>query len=327
MAEDYFTKAEKIKQKVRNLDWEKKIKLLEKDFEDKKFSKEEFLEKKRQVYIDVLDEMSEINQEKMKLNKDHSAEPEDFEDEFLSDEDLEVLEEKLTPFQYMSLTKDYLGEFDSQDIVFSDDFRKFEKLENFVHWECVKKIEKLRIHNSYFSSQIMDKNELVIKDIACLNELSKLEELVFDDESGFGNGIKVDYFSSKQLSNIKKLEIHGLWDLRFLQNFVNLTDLTLYLPDDSDKEIKNSDLTSLKNVKILKLGNLEEQTNLEMINTLINVEELTLHSYLMEDFINLKPILKLKKLKSLKIDGYVNIKQEDIQLISDMGIKITETKL
>ena len=92
-------------------------------------------------------------------------------------------------------------------------------------------------------------------------------------------------------------------------------------------EIKNSDLTSLKNVKILKLGNLEEQTNLEMINTLINVEELTLHSYLMEDFINLKPILKLKKLKSLKIDGYVNIKQEDIQLISDMGIKITETKL
>ena len=325
MAEDYFTKAEKIKQKVRNLDWEKKIKLLEKDFEDKKFSKEEFLEKKRQVYLEVLDQMSEINQEKMKLNKDHSAEP--VEDEYLSDEDLEILEERLTPFQYMSLTKDYLGEFDSQDIVFSDDFRKFEKLENFVHWECVKKIEKLRIHNSYFSSQIMDKNELVIKDIACLNELSKLEELVFDDESGFGNGIKVDYFSSKQLSNIKKLEIHGLWDLRFLQNFVNLTDLTLYLPDDSDKEIKKSDLTSLKNVKILKLGNLEEQTNLEMINTLINVEELTLHSYLMEDFINLKPILKLKKLKSLKIDGYVNIKQEDIQLISDMGIKITETKL
>ena len=75
MAEDYFTKAEKIKQKVRNLDWEKKIKLLEKDFEDKKFSKEEFLEKKRQVYIDVLDQMSSINQEKMKLNKDHSAEP------------------------------------------------------------------------------------------------------------------------------------------------------------------------------------------------------------------------------------------------------------
>ena len=65
MADDYFTKAEKIKQKVRNLDWEKKIKLLEKDFKDKKFSKEEFLEKKRQVYIDVLDEMSEINQEKL----------------------------------------------------------------------------------------------------------------------------------------------------------------------------------------------------------------------------------------------------------------------
>ena len=323
MADDYFTKAEKIKQKVRNLDWEKKIKLLEKDFEDKKFSKEEFLEKKRQVYLEVLDQMSEINQEKMKLNKDHSAEP--VEDDYLSDEDLEIFQEQLTPFQYMSLTKDYLGEFDSQDIVFSDDFRKFKNLENFVHWECVKKIEKLRIHNSYFSSQIMDKNELVIKDIACLNELSKLEELVFDDESGFGNGIKVDYFSSKQLSNIKKLEIHGLWDLRFLQNFVNLTDLTLYLPDDSDKVIKNADLTSLKNLKTLKLGNLEEQTNLEMVNTLINVEELTLHSYLMEDFINLKPILELKKLKRLKIDGYVNIKQEDIQLISDMGIKITET--
>ena len=32
MADDYFTKAEKIKQKVRNLDWEKKIKLLEKDY-------------------------------------------------------------------------------------------------------------------------------------------------------------------------------------------------------------------------------------------------------------------------------------------------------
>ncbi len=139
MADDYFTKAEKIKQKVRNLDWEKKIKLLEKDFEDKKFSKEEFLEKKRQVYIDVLDQMSAINQEKMKLNKDHSAEPEDFEDDVLSDEELEQLQETLTPFQYMSLTKDYLGEFDSQDIVFSDDFRKFEKLENFVHWECVKK--------------------------------------------------------------------------------------------------------------------------------------------------------------------------------------------
>ena len=323
MADDYFTKAEKIKQKVRNLDWEKKIKLLEKDFEDKKFSKEEFLEKKRQVYSEVLDQMSEINQEKMKLNKDHSAEP--IEDDYLSDEDLEIFQEQLTPFQYMSLTKDYLGEFDSQDIVFSDDFRKFKNLENFVHWECVKKIEKLRIHNSYFSSQFMDKNELVIKDIACLNELSKLEELVFDDESGFGNGIKVDYFSSKQLSNIKKLEIHGLWDLRFLQNFINLTDLTLYLPDDSDKVIKNADLTSLKNLKTLKLGNLEEQTNLEMINTLINVEELTLHSYLMEDFINLKPILELKKLKRLKIDGYVNIKQEDIQLISDMGIKITET--
>ena len=181
MADDYFTKAEKIKQKVRNLDWEKKIKLLEKDFEDKKFSKEEFLEKKRQVYIDVLDQMSAINQEKMKLNKDHSAEPEDFEDEFLSDEDLEVLEEKLTPFQYMSLTKDYLGEFDSEDIVFSDDFRKFENLENFVHWECVKKIEKLRIENYHFPSDD-EKDFLVIKDIACLNELSKLEELVFDDE-------------------------------------------------------------------------------------------------------------------------------------------------
>ena len=323
MAEDYFTKAEKIKQKVRNLDWEKKIKLLEKDFEDKKFSKEEFLEKKRQVYLEVLDQMSEINQEKIKLNKDHSAEP--IEDDYLSDEELEIFQEQLTPFQYMSLTKDYLVEFDSLDIDFSDDFRKFKNLENFVHWECVKKIEKLRIHNSYFSSQIMDKNELVIKDIACLNELSKLEELVFDDESGFGNGIKVDYFSSKQLSNIKKLEIHGLWDLRFLQNFINLTELTLYLPDDSDKVIKNSDLTSLKNLKTLKLGNLEEQTNLEMTNTLINVEEVTLHSYYMEDFIDLKPILKLKKLKSLKIDGYVNIKQEDIQIISDMGVKITQT--
>ena len=323
MVEDYFTKAEKIKQKVRNLDWEKKIKLLEKDFEDKKFSKEEFLDKKRQVYSEVLDEMSEINQEKMKLNKDHSAEP--IEDDYLSDEDLEVLQEKLTPFQYMSLTKDYLGEFDSQDIVFSDDFRKFENLENFVHWECVKKIEKLRIHNNYFSCEFMDKNELVIKDIACLNELSKLEELVFDDEGNLGDRIKVDYFSSKQLSNIKKLEIHGLWDLRFLQNFINLTDLTLYLPDDSDKVIKNADLTSLKNLKTLKLGNLEEQTNLEMVNTLINVEELTLDSYLMEDFINLKPILELKNLKSLKIDGYVNLKEEDISQISAMGVQITQT--
>ena len=323
MADDYFTKAEKIKQKVRNLDWEKKIKLLEKDFEDKKFSKEEFLEKKRQVYIDVLDQMSAINQEKMKLNKDHSAEPEDFEDDVLSDEELEQLQETLTPFQYMSLTKDYLGEFDSQDIVFSDDFRKFEKLENFVHWECVKKIEKLRIHNSFFSSEFMDKNELLIKDIACLNELSKLEELVFDDESNLGGHVKVDYFSSKQLSNIKKLKIHGLWDLSFLQNFINLTDLTLYLPDDSDKVIKNADLTSLKNLKTLKLGNLEEQTNLEMINTLINVEELTLHSYYMEDFINLKPILELKKLKSLKIDGYVNIKEEEIYLIENNKITIT----
>ncbi len=321
MVEDYFTKADKIKQKIRNLDWEKKIKLLEKDFEDKKFSKEEFLEKKRQVYLEVLDQMSEINQEKIKLNKDHSAEP--IEDDYLSDEDLEIFQEQLTPFQYMSLTKDYLGEFDSEDIVFSDDFRKFENLENFVHWECVKKIEKLRIENYHFPSDDEKKDFLVIKDIACLNELSKLEELVFDDESNLGGRIKVDYFSSKQLSNIKKLKIHGLWDLSFLQNFINLTDLTLYLPDDSDKVIKNADLSSLKNLKTLKLGNLEEKTNLEMINTLINVEELTLHSYLMEDFINLKPILKLKKIKSLKIDGYVNIKQEDIQLISDMGIKIT----
>ena len=82
-------------------------------------------------------------------------------------------------------------------------------------------------------------------------------------------------------------------------------------------------MTFLKNLKTLKLGNLEEQTNLEMIDTLINVEELTLHSYYMEDFINLKPILKLKKLKSLKIDGYVNIKQEDIYLIENNRITIT----
>ena len=321
MADDYFTKAEKIKQKVRNLDWEKKIKLLEKDFEDKKFSKEEFLEKKRQVYIDVLDEMSEINQEKMKLNKDHSAEPEDFEDEFLSDEDLEVLEEKLTPFQYMSLTKDYLGEFDSQNIVFSDDFRKFENLEDFVHWECVKKIEKLRIENYHFPSDDEKKDFLVIKDIACLNELSKLEELVFDDEGNLGGRMKVDYFSSKQLSNIKKLEIHGLWDLSFLQNFINLTDLTLYLPDDSDKVIKNADLSSLKNLKTLKLGNLEEQTNLEMINTLINVEELTLHSYYMENYINLKPILKFKNLRYLNLDG-VYCNELNLSEIQSLGIKI-----
>ena len=322
MADDYFTKAEKIKQKVRNLDWEKKIKLLEKDFEDKKFSKEEFLEKKRQVYSEVLDQMSEINQEKMKLNRDHSAEPEDFEDEFLSDEDLEVLEEKLTPFQYMSLTKDYLGEFDSQDIVFSDDFRKFENLEDFVHWECVKKIEKLRIENYHFPSDDEKKDFLVIKDIACLNELSKLEELVFDDEGNLGGRMKVDYFSSKQLSNIKKLKIHGLWDLSFLQNFINLTDLTLYLPDDSDKVIKNAELMSLKNLKTLKLGNLEEQTNLEMINTLIYVEELTLHSFYMDDFINLKPILELKNLKSLKIDGHVNLNNEDISLLETKQIKL-----
>ena len=324
MAEDYFTKAEKIKQKVRNLDWEKKIKLLEKDFEDKKFSKEEFLEKKRQVYLEVLDQMSEINQEKIKLNKDHSAEP--IEDDYLSDEELEIFQEQLTPFQYMSLTKDYLVEFDSLDIDFSDDFRKFKNLENFVHWECVKKIEKLRIHSNYFSSELMSKDELVIKDIACLNKLDQLEEIIFDDDEGL-HSFKTDYFSSSKLPNIKKLVIYDLWDFGFLQNFENLTDLTLYLPDDSDKVIKNADLSSLKNLKTLKLGNLEEKTNLEMINTLINVEELTLHSYLMEDFINLKPILKLKKIKSLKIDGYVNIKQEDIQLISDMGIKITETKL
>ena len=321
MADDYFTKAEKIKQKVRNLDWEKKIKLLEKDFEDKKFSKEEFLEKKRQVYSEVLDQMSEINQEKMKLNRDHSAEPEDFEDEFLSDEDLEVLEEKLTPFQYMSLTKDYLGEFDSQDIVFSDDFRKFENLEDFVHWECVKKIEKLRIENYHFPSDDEKKDFLVIKDIACLNELSKLEELVFDDEGNLGGRMKVDYFSSKQLSNIKKLEIHGLWDLSFLQNFINLTDLTLYLPDDSDKVIKNADLSSLKNLKTLKLGNLEEQTNLEMINTLINVEELTLHSYYMENYINLKPILKFKNLRYLNLDG-VYCNELNLSEIQSLGIKI-----
>ena len=320
MADDYFTKAEKIKQKVRNLDWEKKIKLLEKDFEDKKFSKEEFLEKKRQVYSEVLDQMSEINQEKIKLNKDHSAE--DFEDDVLSDEELEQLQETLTPFQYMSLKQEYLVDFDSQDMDFIDDFRKFKNLENFVHWECVKKIEKLRIENYHFPSDDEKKDFLVIKDIACLNELSKLEELVFDNESNLGGHVKVDFFSSKQLSNIKKLKIHGLWDLSFLQNFINLTDLTLYLPDDSDKVIKNADLTSLKNLKTLKLGNLEEQTNLEMIKTLINVEELTLHSYYMEDFINLKPILELKKLKSLKIDGYVNIKQEDIYLIENNKINI-----
>ena len=322
MADDYFTKAEKIKQKVRNLDWEKKIKLLEKDFEDKKFSKEEFLEKKRQVYLEVLDQMSEINQEKMKLNKDHSAEP--VEDDYLSDEDLEIFQEQLTPFQYMSLTKDYLVDFDSLDMDFSDDFRKFKNLENFVHWECVKKIEKLRIENYHFPSDDEKKDFLVIKDIACLNELSKLEELVFDDESNLGGHVKVDYFSSKQLSNIKKLKIHGLWDLSFLQNFINLTDLTLYLPDDSDKVIKNADLTSLKNLKTLKLGNLEEQTNLEMINTLTNVEELTLHSYYMEDFINLKPILELKNLKSLKIDREVIFKEEDFSKISAMGVKIIQ---
>ena len=322
MADDYFTKAEKIKQKVRNLDWEKKIKLLEKDFEDKKFSKEEFLEKKRQVYIDVLDEMSAINQEKMKLNKDHSAEPEDFEDDVLSDEELEQLQETLTPFQYMSLNQEYLVDFDSQDMDFFDDFRKFKNLENFVHWECVKKIEKLRIHSNYFSSEFMDKDELLIKDIACLNKLNNLEELIFDNDSGL-HSFKIDYFSSAKLPNIKKLVIYDLWDFGFLQNFENLTDLTLYLLDDSHLVIKNADLTSLKNLKTLKLGNLEEQTNLEMINTLINVEELTLHSFYMDDFINLKPILELKNLKSLKTDGYVNFKQEDIYLIENNRITIT----
>ena len=261
MADDYFTKAEKIKQKVRNLDWEKKIKLLEKDFEDKKFSKEEFLDKKRQVYSEVLDQMSEINQEKMKLNKDHSAEP--IEDDYLSDEDLEIFQEQLTPFQYMSLTKDYLGEFDSQDIVFSDDFRKFENLENFVHWECVKKIEKLRIHNNYFSCEFMDKNELVIKDIACLNELSKLEELVFDDEGNLGDRIKVDYFSSKQLSNIKQLEIHGLWDLSFLQNSFS-DNHNIY----ETLEIIKNDLKTLE--RAVYSGSIEattstnEQSNIEL---------------------------------------------------------------
>ena len=323
MADDYFTKAEKIKQKVRNLDWEKKIKLLEKDFEDKKFSKEEFLEKKRQVYIDVLDLMSAINQEKMKLNKDHSAEPEDFEDDVLSDEELEQLQETLTPFQYMSLKQEYLVDFDSQDMDFIDDFRKFKNLENFVHWECVKKIEKLRIHSNYFSSELMSKDELVIKDIACLNKLDQLEEIIFDDDEGL-HSFKTDYFSSSKLPNIKKLVIYDLWDFGFLQNFENLTDLTLYLPDDSDKVIKNADLSSLKNLKTLKLGNLEEKTNLEMINTLINVEELTLHSYYMEDFINLKPILELKNLKSLKIDREVIFKEEDFSKISAMGVKIIQ---
>ena len=59
-----------------------------------------------------------------------------------------------------------------------------------------------------------------------------------------------------------------------------------------------------------------------MINTLINVEELTLDSYLMEDFINLKPILELKNLKSLKIDGYVNLNEEDISLLETKQIKL-----
>ena len=77
-----------------------------------------------------------INQEKIKLNKDHSAEPEDFEDDFLSYEDLEVLKEKLTPFQYMSLTKDYLGEFDSEDIVFRDDFSKFKNFD-YILLTCI----------------------------------------------------------------------------------------------------------------------------------------------------------------------------------------------
>ena len=42
----------------------------------------------------------------------------------------------------------------------------------------------------------------------------------------------------------------------------------------------------------------------------------------MDDFINLKPILELKNLKSLKIDGYVNLNEEDFSQISAMGIKI-----
>ena len=83
-------------------------------------------------------------------------------------------------------------------------------------------------------------------------------------------------------------------------------------------------MTSLKNLKTLKLGNLEEQTNLEMINTLINVEELTLHSFYMDDFINLKPILELKNLKSLKIDREVIFKEEDFSKISAMGVKIIQ---
>ena len=77
-----------------------------------------------------------MNQE-MKLNKDHSAEPEDFEDDVLSEGEQNNYKKHLHPFN-MSLNQEYLVDFDSQDMDFFDDFRKFKNLENFVHWECKK---------------------------------------------------------------------------------------------------------------------------------------------------------------------------------------------
>ena len=51
MAEDYFTKVEKIKQKVRDLDFENKLDQLNEDFKNKKISKEEYDELFRQCCL------------------------------------------------------------------------------------------------------------------------------------------------------------------------------------------------------------------------------------------------------------------------------------
>ncbi|MDB3905784.1 hypothetical protein N9354_00560 [Alphaproteobacteria bacterium] len=317
MVEDYFTKVEKIKQKVRNLDFEKKLDQLKKDFKNKKISKEEYDELFRQCCLEVLDKMSAIHKEKIQLNKDHSAEPEDSEDSFLTDDEAAEI---LNVFEYSDYTNTYFEEFDSSSWEYIEDFEKLNNLEEFIKFKCMKNVKSLKIksnlfQNKLFPNEYSDKSRLIIKDIACLNSLKFLEVIKFNDSFDYGS-FKIDYFSSEELPNIKKMEIEGLWDLNFLLNFKNLFDLTITFPNDDEyKTIKKCDLSSLENIKKLKLIDLEE-SNLELISTIKNIETLNLASYI-EDNVDLKTLHKYENLTSLKLEG-INCKAEDFLHIKNL---------
>ena len=246
MVDDIFTKAEKIREKIRNIDHQKKIEELEKDFKNKKITKEEYDKQWRKITISSLDSLSKLHKEQMKLRRDHSAEPEDIRYSILTDEEAE---EELNSFELCDYKFDYLEKFDlindTHDSFFYEDFIKFKSLDDFLEFNCVQNITYLGIPSYLFPNKLTDtnKDQLEIKDIGSLNSLKSLEELKFTDAFEWGGSYKINYYSSNKLPNIKKLEIEGLWDLNFLLNFENISDLSIYFPtEERDGDFKICDL-------------------------------------------------------------------------------------